>query len=493
MSVSFNQSLIKYVLLRTIGGVGVQVSPANYVLRYPGLVPIPVTPYSIGAGSISLSYSAMDYAGHEYGPFNASMMINSIAPSINIEAPSITYGGEAENLTVILSFMGGYPIRSAGVQVTITKGGQTMLNYVGKTNAEGRLIVEFTPPSTGTYIASAKFVSQSPIPIQNSTVFAVLQARPSLTIKLNSTQAVYGESVLINASLTPNAAAGIISIFVNNTLLTSRNGTSASFLFTPPVAGRYLIIAQYSGNQNYMPAESQEALIVGKATCSIRLEGVSGTVGEPPAFAGSISPPTPSATIMAEINGTSLGSIQASPYFSLEFTPPLPGRYVANFSWSGNSNFNPCWATELIKVLKAVPSVELIPSTYYGVAGGLVTVDVIIKSNASLPTNSSAVLELSSGGVDHRIPIAVTNGTQIRLTLNGSTSIYLYYLGNEYYVEGVGGPIEINAIPRRRWLAVILNSGLPHRCPAWFADRHNCRENRQGKALVPLPPYRARA
>jgi len=444
VAISFNQSLIKYVLVRPTGGIGVTVPLINYVLKYPGIMPLNVTPYSIGAGSVSLTYQAVDYGGYTYGPYNSSMIINSTVPSITITGQSITFG-EEENLTIHLRFM-GRPINSAEIQVLVTKGGEPLISYLGRTNSEGALSLRLMPNSTGIYMVTAKFVSLAPIPIQNTTTFLVQQASPVLHIWINSTHITYGESMLINATLSPASAAGIINLFINNTLFLSRNGTKLSLLFTPPSTGSYIIVAQYLGNTNYSPSITQVVAHVERANCRISLIGVTSIVGSQLNVRGFIKPNI-TATLEVTVNGSYLDTIRTSGSFSISFMPRLPGNYLINASWQGNPNYNPCYSTEIIKIYKATPIIELKPSLYYGVAGQYMALDVLIRSNVSLPTNAAAILVIKNGNNTIQRALLINNGSIIRLLLNKSMTISLNYLGNEYFGEAQGGPIMINVMP----------------------------------------------
>lgn len=444
IAISFNQSLIKYVLIRPTGGIGVAVPLVNYILKYPGIMPLNATPYSIGAGSISLTYKAVDYGGYTYGPYNSSIIINSTVPSIIINSQPIAFG-EKENLTVGLTFM-GKPIKSAEIQIIVAKGDKTLINYLGKTNVEGISSLSLTPNSTGIYVVTAKFVSLAPIPIQNSTTFLVQQAAPILHIWLNSTSIMYGESMLINATLSPPLAAGVINLFINNTLFLSRNGTKLSLLFTPPSTGNYMVVAQYLGNTNYSPSRAQAIVHVKKANCHVSLIGATGIVGSPLNVRGFIKPNI-TATLEVTINGSYLSAVRTSGSFSILFMPRLPGNYLINASWQGNPNYNPCYSTEIIKIYKAMPIIELKPSVYYGIAGQYMTLDIFIRSNTSLPTNAVAVLVIKNGNNTIKKTLFVNNGSAIQLLLNKSMTISLNYLGNEYFGEAQGGPVTINVIP----------------------------------------------
>jgi IPT/TIG domain-containing protein len=221
-------------------------------------------------------------------------------------------------------------------------------------------------------------------------------------------------------------------VFTSTDPVDAAGTTAVSAAFTPPTAGVYNVIASYSGDANYLPAESEcgdpgESATVTRAAVALGTQvapavlGVGGsfddtaTLGPPPSGA---APPTGSVTFAVYAPGDA--SCSAAPVLSstdqldasgttavsAHFTAASAGTYHVIASYSGDSNYTPqrsgCGDPgEAVSVVRAPTVTSISPSAGPQAGGTTVTVsgsDLSLASEVDFGGAAASQLSVNAAG-----------------------------------------------------------------------------------------------
>jgi len=119
--------------------------------------------------------------------------------------------------------------------------------------------------NVGNYTASVSFKgSDNYNPADNETAFEVTQTGTNFNIIANVTEIVYGGVISITQGLPGDATGTVTYKFANGSIIKVLN-VNESFVLSGLNAGSYVINANYSGDDNYAPAQDSITITVGKA------------------------------------------------------------------------------------------------------------------------------------------------------------------------------------------------------------------------------------
>lgn len=173
-----------------------------------------------------------------------------------------------------------------------------------------------------------------------------------------SGRAVYGNPVLINATLTPALTDGLISIQTStdgqtwSNIASSQPGANGSFIYLwiPPGAGNYYVRSTWSGDSYTTGSTSSvKALTVARASTAVSLILNSTTIdyGTPALVFVTLTPQLSEGTISTEYStdgGLTYSSIfSAQPVNGFVFQPWFPphaANYLLRARFIGNANYN---------------------------------------------------------------------------------------------------------------------------------------------------------
>ncbi|MEM3699759.1 MAG: PKD domain-containing protein [Candidatus Bathyarchaeia archaeon] len=181
-----------------------------------------------------------------------------------------------------------------------------------------------------------------------------------IALQLNPATIQYGQSIIINGTLTPPREGVNVTVRVNGTVLaTVLTGDMGNFTITwkPDKAGTYLIEASWPGDAETAPSADEKILIVSKAVSSITLNVSPSTVsvGENVIISGVLSPEEIGAhvNVTVRVNGTVLATVLTGDMgnFTITWKPDKAGTYLIEASWPGDANSLPCSSGQrLVKV-----------------------------------------------------------------------------------------------------------------------------------------------
>ena len=119
--------------------------------------------------------------------------------------------------------------------------------------------------NVGNYTASVSFKgSDNYNPADNETAFEVTQTGTNFNIIANVTEIVYGGVISITQGLPGDATGTVTYKFANGSIIKVLN-VKDSFVLSGLNVGSYVINANYSGDDNYAPAQDSITITVGKA------------------------------------------------------------------------------------------------------------------------------------------------------------------------------------------------------------------------------------
>lgn len=118
--------------------------------------------------------------------------------------------------------------------------------------------------SAGNYSASVSFKGNDKYNAAlNKTSFEVTSTGTNFYIVVNSSEITYGDDIRLSQSLPADATGSVTYKFANGTVIKVVD-VGESFVLSGLDAGSYVIYADYSGDDNYAPAQDSITIIVDK-------------------------------------------------------------------------------------------------------------------------------------------------------------------------------------------------------------------------------------
>ena len=211
----------------------------------------------VGNKSIKLDagnyYANITFDDNNYNTIthNTTFTVNKAYIDLVIVVFDETYPDKAECI-VYASMDGEYILTLAGDSTTITV-------------KDNIAYYEHSTLDVGTYQANVSYEGDdNHFPAFNITTFAVYPAGTLFEIEVNPNMVTYGETAKVTHILSEDAAGSIKYYLNNNTYL---NELDVNKVLTLPVldVGKYVIIASYSGDYKYIPANDSTLFTVNPA------------------------------------------------------------------------------------------------------------------------------------------------------------------------------------------------------------------------------------
>jgi hypothetical protein len=358
----------------------------------------------------------------------------------------------ADPLTVLVTDSFGNPV--AGVPVTFAALGTTanasLSSSTVTTGANGQAAVIATANGTpGNYTVSATssvgFVNFSLVNITGGSTSVT-----TTTLAASPTAAMFGDPVLLHATVSPAGATGLVFFRQGSTVLgsaTLSGGAATLSVSTLPV-GTYMVVADYEGDSNYAGSQSGPAAITitkktgagGGAALMVTANNATRSFGQPnPAFSS-----TTTGTLVA--GDTFASAISGVPVFSTPATTASPaGTYPITISGLTSANYVLALVSGTLTVTKLSGSVHLDASPNPAMQGDQVTLTATVGGGETGTVtfyDGTTVLGTAtiSGGVATLVISALGPGTH---------SITAVYNGDANFTAATSAPVSltINAAP----------------------------------------------
>jgi hypothetical protein len=212
--------------------------------------------------------------------------------------------------------------------------------------------------SVGTHQITATYAGDSNFFGGTSSTFnqVVNKAATTTTVTSSANPSVFGQPVILTASVAPTSGVGsptgTVQLFSGTTSIGSGTLSSGSFSVTQsslPV-GTYPITATYAGDSEFLPSNSAVLnQVVNKApthTSLVANQGGSVGFGHPVTFTATVSVPPPGAgdpsgALVFSVDGTAVQTVNlnASEQASVSTSALLPGDHLISATYQGDSDF----------------------------------------------------------------------------------------------------------------------------------------------------------
>ncbi len=236
------------------------------------------------------------------------------------------------------------------------------------------------------------------------TTFGTLQPA-AIGLTSSTASSTYGSPVTLTATVSGNVGAptGAVTFNDGTTTIGSTTVSAGAATFTTNVlgAGTHSITASYSGDANYVGAQSSSVSeTVAQATTTIALtSSVTGTVtfGNPVTFTATVTPSAITGNVTFSDGSTALGSAPITNGQAVFTTSALaPGSHSITSSLAGTSNFTaatstavttPVSLTGVTFTLNCVNGTTCGSSTY----GDSVAINITVTGKPTLPVPTGTV------------------------------------------------------------------------------------------------------
>ena len=242
---------------------------------------IDYTPLAAGSYWFKATYSGdTNYVGASSGEEDEPLTVRPATPTVTtlLSATSITLGGTVHDTVTVTGLGGLYPVPSGTVQFYVKVGAgswETLGAPVALVNGQASSI-DYTPLAAGSYWFKATYSGDSNYVGASSgeedEPLAVRPATPLVTTLLSATSITWGQTVhdtVTVTGLTPPfpMPTGTVQFYVKvgagsweplGAPVTLVNGQASSIDYTPATGGNYWFKAVYSGDSNYIGAQSGE-------------------------------------------------------------------------------------------------------------------------------------------------------------------------------------------------------------------------------------------
>jgi hypothetical protein len=298
----------------------------------------------IPIGTTPGSYNAHVQVKNDNG--NGSVSNDSDANSVVVTIP-INVVTEHLSINVGNTTYNGAAYSTSNITPTLVPGGASgAVTYTFYSDAGGTTAI-LPPTNAGTYYVRGHFASSDTSKWTNadSSIASFTIAKADATISVNGYTGVYDGQA--------HGATGTAS-GVQGEDLSGLLDLGATYIN----AGSYTASWSFAGNTNYNPAGGTVAIEIAKADATISVSGYTGV------YDGQAHGATGTAT---GVNGEDLSGL-----LNLGATYTNAGSYTTDWSFAGNTNYNPAGGTVAIEIAKADATIVVngYSGTYDGQAHG---------------------------------------------------------------------------------------------------------------------------
>ncbi|ADC47500.1 adhesin-like protein [Methanobrevibacter ruminantium M1] len=347
-SYDFGDSPVVFVNLPddATGNISYYLSDGTFLGELPVDERLSLPILNVGTHTIIGNYSG----DGNYNNASASMTVtvNEVSMEFNlgISAEEISYG-ETATVTHRLP--------------SLAKGNITYYLSDGTLLGELPVSENLTLPKldVGTYIIIGNYSGDENFDGDSANVtLTVIQADPAFAISISAEEAAYGETVTVSPALPEDATGTVIYYLSNGTILGELAADENLTLPTFDV-DVYDILANYSGDKNYLNASAETALIVSQADpgFEISISAEEAAYGET-VTASPVLPEDATGTVIYYLsNGTILGELPVDESLTL---PTFDvGTYTILANYSGDSNYLDASAEKELTLIKADSTLEI--------------------------------------------------------------------------------------------------------------------------------------
>jgi gliding motility-associated-like protein len=354
---------------------------SGLTLTYDGSATAPTGAgtYAVVASLTNANYTAADATGN--------LVINKASATISLASLTATYDGTAKSATATTN-----PAGLSGVTIT----------YDGSATA---------PTAAGSYAVVASLTNTN-YTAADATGNLVI-GKASATISFSNLTATYdGTAKSATATTNPAGLSGVTITY---------DGSATA----PTAAGSYAVVASLT-NTNYTAADATGNLVIGKASATISLAGLTAT------YDGTAKSAT-ATTNPAGLSGVTLT------YDGSATAPTAAGTYAVVASLT-NTNYTAADATGNLVIGKVTATISLsnLTATYDGTAksaiattnpAGLSGVTITYDGSTTAPTNAGTYAVVASLANANYTAANATgsltiNKTTVTLTLSNLTATY---------------------------------------------------------------------
>ncbi len=359
-------------------------------------------PLSVGSYWFKAEYSGdSNYQPSVSADDAEPLTVNPATPTVStlLSATSITLGGSVTDTVTVTGLGSPFPAPTGTVMFQVSSNaGATWTTFSTKTlDANGQATSDsYVPLAAGSYLFRAIYSGDNNYNAAQSgntaEPLSVGPATPEVTTQLSQTTITLGDSVTDTATVTGlggqfPAPTGTVQFQVQvgigpwtnlGSAVTLVGGSATSIAYMPLAAGSYHFRAIYSGDSNYLGAQSGDAaepLTVEKFTptvttlLSATTITLGGSVTDTVTVTGLPSPiPGPTGTVQFEVSADggatwtlfSTQSLVNGQATSSSYTPLAAGSYLFRALYLGDSNYNPAQSgdqSEPLSVGPATPTV----------------------------------------------------------------------------------------------------------------------------------------
>lgn len=374
---------------------------------------------------------------------NATIVVSKSMPVLIAPRSVVVTYGEIPNMTVGL-FVYGRPIPAI---IVVSVG-----NHTEQLGLFGFTTLQLPELPAGTYEVSVVFPgTQDLYPVSATTLLVIRSAKISLSVEA-PTKAVYGSSVPISISARPQVP-GIISIYVNGTLIYSAPGASAQTYWTPPRSGVFNVTVVFQSlSSNYSNSVYTFSVFVEKAKCDISLSLNSTEVYVLRRYLLLVN-----STVIPDIyvDGRYVGA-STSMYIMFNST----GTHVVAAFFRGDNRYTSCNSTLSVNVLKNPSSVVLSIPSKQALPNSPLTINIDINSKSPIINGYIYIYFININGKNNYTFIKLINRSKetISVSLNtpGSYEVEAYYGGNQYVAGNYSNAVAVTVVESVLGIPVIM-------------------------------------
>lgn len=432
VEVYVNGSIAKQVVVASYGQILVLKALLNSTVAPVGVVKYFVDNNAFGDVVDTLKLGAGVHAlrvvfvpsNNNFLPASANVTIvvsKSMPVLIAPRSITATYG-ETPNMTVGL-FVYGRPIPAT---LVISVG-----NYTAQIGVNGLTTLQLPKLPAGTYEISIVFPgTQDLYPVSATSLLVVRSAKVSLIVEA-PTRAVYGSSVPISVAAQPQVP-GIISIYINGTLIYSAQGARVQTYWSPPRSGLFNVTASFQSlSSNYSNSVYSFYVIVERAKCSISL-----SLNSTEVYVLRRYLLVANSTVIPEVyvDGKYVGTSTSIP-----ITFNSTGAHIITALFKGDDRYTPCNSALSVEVLKNPSTVTLSIPYKQALPNNPFIIYIDINTKSPIVNGYIYIYFININGKNNYTFIKYVNESKEALSISlgapGSYEVKAYYGGNQY-VEG---------------------------------------------------------
>ena len=426
-----------------------------------------------GANSVDAVYesTSSDFNGSTSPYVTVTLAAAATSTTTVTYSPSSpVYGGEEVTLTATVT--PNSPLTGTPTGTVVFYNGTTALGPATLVSGSGSLLPMALPAGansiTAQYSGDSTFTSStSPV-----TTVTVGLATTTTAVTFSPSAPVYGESVMLMATITPTTTgadlpSGTVTFYNGSTALglpaTVTSGVATLDVNTLPASTTNSITAQYSGDSNYAASTSPAVTLPvsqSSSATTVTYFPTSPVVGQNvtlTATVTAVSPGagTPTGTIQFYNGTTALGSpvTISGGVASLTTTALAAGANSITAQYSGDSNFmtstSPAVSVTLAPTATSSTTVTFSPSTpSYGTN---VTLTATVTPVSPLTGAPSGTVEFFNGTTYLGTATQYVMGTDsltatfstTALPVSSSNSITAQYSGDSTFTSSTSAPVTV--------------------------------------------------